>query len=241
MPHDFKIDFLKRLETCELCLEPKYLEEMSRYIPEPLIGSWHPTLAIIGTNPGEYGVDPAEFGTTFVEYYLNRRLDSNTTWERGYVEAYFMLMEPKNASRNGLLYRFNANAAILNVIKCATPNSKDISIVNLENAKNNCLKYLLTQIEYMQPNVILSHGRFACDTTLELLGNGHFGVCDVAAANRIMQLPMDEKSNELLIANQNGRETLFLFNRHLSIFGPAIKALNSNLEEKRRVIGKFIK
>lgn len=186
-------------------------------------------------------MDPSEVNETYVSFYSDRPLwEGNTGWAKGYIEAYSKLIAPKNVPVNDAVSCFNENAAILNIIKCATPNVKGISPLNLEKAKKYCLKYLLKQLDYMEPRIVLSHGRFACNTILDLLRIGHFGSCDVNSVDKIKQLPMNEISKEYVIADQNGRETLFMFNKHLSYLGPAIASLNSNIEEKRKIAEKFV-
>lgn len=144
---------------------------------------------------------------------------------------------------------FNEHAVILNIIKCSTKDIREISKNDIKTAKANCIGYLTRQLETMQPKVILSHSRFACETTIEFLKNGTTYRIDVASRDvgtlarkmREGKPIMDEISKEYVIAkNGSGHRILFLFNKHLSRYGPAMKSLNKNMEEKRRIIDDLL-
>ncbi len=234
-------EILRLLSNCRACKETRLLGEDCSYLPEALIGSWHPLLAIVGINPGDGVPDPSSVGETYASFYSYRPLwEGNTGWAKGYIKAYKTLIVPKAHPIDEVIGNFNQHGAILNVIKCGTPNVKDISNDSLEAARSNCVQYLLKQLDYMQPKIILSHGRFACNTMLELLRNGNFGDCNTHLIDKLLQMSMGEISGEHVIATRYDKKTLFLFNKHLSYYGPAIRSLNANLEEKVAIIRKII-
>jgi uracil-DNA glycosylase len=213
------------------------------HVPEPFIGNLHSRFAIIGANPGSYGGQQRSFKnlTDYVNYHEKEFCKSAFDWVEDYCEAYSMLVNP-----GANLTVFNENAIILNVIKCSTKiKLSEIPKLDKEQAKNNCIDYLIQQLENMQPSIILAHGRFACDAIMGILRSGtNYEVDEKMSSHSISTLQglsMEEISREYIIAkNKKGRKTLFLFNWHLSWWGKAKKRLNYNIEQKRRIINELL-
>jgi hypothetical protein len=167
------------------------------------------------------------------------------TWPKGYLEAYRLLMDKPHAH----LSDFNKNVMILNVIKCST--KKGLSKVpkcDREKAKNNCKGYLIRQLENTQLRVVLSHGRFASNTIIEILRDAsNYKVSKISSfspptfnnINTLAELKMDDLSNHYIYGeDKEEHNILFLFNKHLSFYGSAIHRLKQNLEKKRTIVKK---
>lgn len=241
-----KEEIIEKLYSCRICQNTCLKGVVCSPFPEPLIGNWAANFAIIGVNPGPFTLDFEKL-SEYMDFYSNPEkcgLDLKERWQRGYFEAYRKLVNLKST-----LDDFNRHAVILNIIKCSTRDLKNIPKNALEKAKANCIGYLTAQFEVIQPKVILSHGKFPCCTIVDMIRNGtKYAVVSTSRdidtlAKDIHTRPhyIDEISKEYVIAkNGNGRKTLFLFNKHLSIYGPAMKSLSKNIEEKRRIIRDFL-
>jgi hypothetical protein len=200
---------------------------------------------MVGVNPG-INEDTFNSLSEYVKCYSSN--DFVLEWGRGalgYFEAYKRLAVPELSDDETILQHFNKHAAILNLIKCSTPDTKGISKKNLEKAKDNCVGYLLRQFGCMEPKVVLSHGRFAIETILGLLEDGELGFKSVGISALKARLKttseyMNEISKEIIIAYKGTRKTLFLFNKHLSYFGPAMKSLQNNIEAKKNMIANIL-
>lgn len=239
-------EIIKELYSCRVCQNTCLKGMVCSPFPEPLIGNWHASFAIIGDNPGRSDLDFEDLNE-YIDHYSNPKkcgLDLKERWQKGYFEAYKRLLNPEST-----LDDFNMHAVILNIIKCSTKDIKKIPENALETAKANCIGYLARQLEAIQPKVILTHGKFSCCTIIDMLRNGtKYTVvstsCDIdTLAKEIHTRPyyIDEISKEYMIAkNGNGRKILFLFNKHLSYYAPAMKSLNKNIEEKRRIIDDLL-
>jgi len=242
----FKEEIMEKLYSCRICQNTCLKSVVCSSIPEPLIGNWRASFAIVGVNPGPISLD-FENLREYIDFYSNPQkcgLDLKERWQRGYFEVYKKLVNLKST-----LDDFNRHAVILNTIKCSTTGLKKIPEGALEKAKANCIHYLTAQFEVIQPKVILAHGKFTCCTIVDMLRNEtKYAVVSTSRdidtlAKDIYTRPhcIDEISKEYVTAkNGNGRKTLFLFNKHLSIYGPAIKSLSKNMEEKRRIIRDFL-
>jgi hypothetical protein len=209
-----------------------------------VIGNWEAKFAIVGINPGS-SEDCKWKCDEYISYYSNPQkcgLGSKDGWRRGYFEAYRMLVTRELTIDN--FRNFNENAVILNIIKCSTENIRKLDGKRYESARKNCIGYLKRQLDLILPKVILVHGKSPCVEIIDMLkDNSRYKVVksttaiDVLTAKIIKPYSMDTIGKEWVLAKDNsGREVLFLFNWHLSRWGPAKKSLEQNLEEKRRMI-----
>jgi hypothetical protein len=202
--------------------------------PEPFIGNLHPRFAIIGTNPSSYENKQPHFTNVadYMDYYENKFLPSfsDKEWPGKYLRAFKMLANSPNAS----LIDFNRDAIILNIVKCSTKIEwHELPEWAKEEAKKNCINYLVRQLEKMQPRVILAHGKPACIAIMDMLRDEtrfrnvstHSGKLIKTLAEEIRRRDsMDGISEESIQAeNENGRRILFLFNKHLSRWKPTFK------------------
>lgn len=247
-------EIIKKLYSCDICQKTCLKDWTSFRFPEPFLGSLHPSFVIVGINPSE--PSPAEHRAAlerkfkdeegYLSYYLSeegRKVseDDLRVWARGYLEAYRMLVDKEST-----LDDFNKDAMILNVIKCPTKSIREIPENAIETARVNCLGYLIGQLIAIQPKIVLSHSKFPCKTIMKMLEDGtnykvdtessSCGVDDLAKLR--LQQSMTNVSREKIIAkSQSGDRTLFLFtNLHLSRWMFAKKSLNTNIEEKRKII-----
>jgi hypothetical protein len=209
----------------------------------------HPKFVIIGANPSSYEGEQRRFidVTDYINYHEKKFFEGASEedwvkrWAKGYLEAYRILMNNPYAH----LSDFNKNAIILNVIKCSTRiKLSNIPKWDKEEAKNNCIDYLIQQLENMQPPIVLSHGRFACDAVIGMLRDKTDYKVDVLSSrdlDTLSKLTMSDRSNHYALArNQQGHEALFLFNKHLSFFGSAMYRLKQNLGKKRTLVKRVI-
>jgi len=222
--------------------------------PEPFLGSLQqPTLAIIGINPGKKDETTSENRfwdeNSYLECYLSEegkcRKALIDRWTLGYLVAYKILIKNdlnKPAEEN--LDEFNNRVTKLNIIKCPT-REKPLN-KQLDEARNNCLPYLIDQLKQLQPRVILFHSRFACSTAVEMIRSGvynlHNASRDLDDLDDPSKVNMDDISSEFIIARDwNDRKTLFLFNWHLSWSGRACKGIKNGLEKKHEIIKEILK
>ena len=237
---------MTELYSCRICQENLLRGQLCSEFPEAIIGNWHADFIMIGVNPGK---NEATFNSVkeYIKWYSSNNFTLN--WGRcawGYFEAYKRLATPDMSDNEIVLEHFNKHAAILNLIKCSTPNTKGISEKNLERAKDNCIGYLMRQLNYMQPKVVLSHGKFATKTMLNLLTNDKFGFKTKGISKLETRLLtamnyMDEISKETIVAYEGTRKMLFLFNKHLSYFGPAMKSLQNNIQAKKDMVAEVLR
>lgn len=236
-------DLLKELYSCYKCRDTYLKGEICTQFPEPFLGILEEEItkkfAIIGINPG--WTDDSEITSLekYIKFYMNHGPNKNARWFKGYFEAYKRLVDLE-----ATYYDFIENVVILNVVHCPTIDIKSISKKNRQAAINNCMHFLIRQLSMIQPRVILVHGQFACEWIIEILEKGvdykiQNGSCNLET---LENLNMGEKSKEYMITkNKEGYKTLFLFNKHLSYYGPAINSLNKNIDQKRIMIGKMLK
>jgi len=247
-------ELIRQLYSCRVCLNTFLKGEVGFPFPEPFLGNPNASFAIIGANPG---VGSFDFNywlrffesdiKNYVNYYQNDAkisLESYKEWAKGYVEAFVTLVNPNSTvDLASKLDSFNKSAIILNIVKCATKKMPSKKVCEL--AKSNCLGYLIRQLEAIQPIIILSHSRFACKTIIEILKNSQTVVDDtshktldtLARKMREGAPIMNEISKEyIIVKNRSGRKTLFLFNWHLSWYERALKSLENNIEQKKRII-----
>jgi len=240
---------MRDLYSCRICQSTCLEDLICCPFPEPLIGNWKASFAIVGINPGPSSGNFEDLNQ-YIAYYSNSKecgliLDPEKRWQIGYVKAYTLLFSrPGNTEL--AIDDFNENAVILNVIKCSTADASKIRGQRLEMAKANCIDYLARQLEIIKPKVILTHGKPSCLAMIDVLKNEtKFTIVSTSSDKSIntlaeeMRRPysMDEISKEYIEAkSENGHRTLFLFNKHLSYCGPAAKSLDKKLEEKRKKI-----
>jgi uracil-DNA glycosylase len=220
-------------------------------VPEPFIGNLHSSFAIIGTNPGSYENQQKSFKdlTEYVNYYEKEFYKSASHWIKRYCEAYRMLVNP-----DADLTVFNENAIILNVVKCSTSIkwSKLPEEAREEARSNcNCINYLVRQLGKMQPSVILAHGKPACIAIMDMLKDdtkfrsvSTYSGKGINKLAKEIRLPnsMNGISEEIIQAkNENGRRIGFLFNKHLSIWGPARNSLEKNEGNKKTMIDDLLR
>jgi hypothetical protein len=210
--------------------------------PEPLIGNCKARFAILGTNPG---CSDETFANkkAYVDYYSDSKrcgLDLKECWQIGYFLAYDRLVNSEST-----LDDFNDDAVILNVIKCSTRNVEEICRSDLQEAKENCKHYLVRQLEAIRPRIILSHGKFACSSTIDILSDKkkYAIVSDSSSCsvNMLAEKSMDEISKYHVMAeNEHGQRILFLFNKHLSFCPIAMESLQEDLTEKKRLVSTLL-
>jgi len=234
-------DLMKGLYYCRkcqnTCLEGRICEGA---FPEPLIGNWQASFAILGKNPGPIDLRFKDLNE-YVDHYSNHKkcgLDLKECWQIGYFLAYAKLMNPESTIDD-----FNRDAVILNTIKCSTGSTEDTNRIpetDLEKAKDNCRDHLIRQIQTIKPKVILSHGKFACWATIDMLRNERKNVVSALSSCNIDTLAeknMNEISEEyVMVENEDGRKVLFFFNKHLSFCPIAMRSLEKNIEKKKRMI-----
>lgn len=222
-------EYLKDLFSCHKCHD--MLEPTTKF-PEPFLGNIRANFAIVGINPGENESTFKNIDKYINYYYHIAKLD-NKRWTKGYYEAYKRLMNQKATYKD-----FNDNTVILNIIKCATKKKPSKKV--LDFSKNNCKLFLMKQLKQIKPKVVLVHSRFSCDFFDEFLHDGHtFRILQKSYTKKLSEISMDDISKEYLIAKDNsGRKILFLFNKHLSYYGPSMKSLEVNIDKKRRLIKK---
>lgn len=242
----FVKEVIEELYSCRVCHDSCLENKVCSPFPEPLIGNWYASFAVIGANPGlsDHYFENIE---QYLDYYSNPGkcgLDLNELWQAGYFQAYKSLVNQESTPND-----FNRNAAILNIIKCSTESLR-ISRSALSTARENCIGFLRKQLESMPLKVVLAHGKLACCTLIDMLTHekGYAALsssCDIQdLAKKIHTSPnyIDQISKEYVIAeNTEGNKSLFLFNKHLSYLGSAVKSLNNNIVEKRKLVNAFIK
>jgi len=240
------IKVMKELHSCRICQDTCLRGMVCCPFPEPLIGNWQASFALVGINPGPSTHDFEDLNR-YIAHYSNPKkcgLDLKERWQRGYFEAYKRLVNQEST-----LDDFNKHAVILNIIKCSTVDISKIRGQRLELAKANCIGYLTRQLEAIEPKVILTHGKFSCCAITDMLRNRtKYTVistsCDIdTLAKEIHTRPhyIDEISKEYVIAkNGDGRKTLFLFNWHLSRYGIAVNRLKKNIEQKKRIVKQML-
>jgi len=244
---DMPCTLIEEMYSCR-CQQDCLKEYVDCLFPEPFIGNLHARFAIIGSNPGSYG-SPIDFKDVkdYSDYYEKHFFESAPeeewvkSWPKGYLEAYKLLV-----NHEASLADFNRDAIILNVVKCST----DINWGRLpkwtkEEAKNNCIGYLIQQLENLRPRVILTHGRFACNTIIGLLRDERKYQVEAALSscnlNTLSGLNMNNLLRNYIIAkNEDRKESLFLFNKHLSFYGSAMYRLKQNLDEKKLLVEKML-
>jgi len=213
--------------------------------PEPLIGNWKASFVIVGINPGPSSGDFKD-SNQYIAYYSNPKkcgLKSQEGWQRGYLEAYRRLVNPE-LSNDEAIDHFNSHAAILNIIKCSTVDASKLRGQRYESAKTNCIGYLEKQLELISPKIILTHGKKPCIEILDMLKSKskYVEVQSSTNINILAEKIKDSYSMDRILPtikyitakDREGREVLFLFNKHLSRWGPAQKSLKQDLEEKQR-------
>jgi uracil-DNA glycosylase len=232
----------EELYLCDKCQNTCLKDKVCSKFPEPLIGNCQARFAILGINPGRSDRTFAD-EKEYVDYYSDSKrcgLDLKECWQIGYFLAYNRLVNSEST-----LDDFNKDAVILNVIKCSTENIREICRNDLQKAKENCKDYLARQLEAIKPKVILSHGKFACSSTIDMLRHEkkYAVVSDSSSCSidALAQKNMDEISKEhIMLENEDRCRILFLFNKHLSLCPIAMESLDKNFPKKSKLVSDLL-
>ncbi len=260
---------LTKLYRCPETGCPLYeTNEQNEGCAEPLLGAQYPTLAIIGINPRRPGKDGkmaddnrfhdlSTYVSCFSENGECREIKAEHLKGRyrGYWAAYKRLIKArtkeeaelkldKNEPSPSDVIDYNDKVTKLNIIKC--PTIEKPSNDNLQRAWINCREYLIEQLRILQPKIILFHSRDSCNAGIELLlENNLYHLDDASHDLSDLSDPSKAKMGNFrdkfaIAIDERGRRTLFLFNWHLSYFGPADKWLRHSSVEFREKINEIL-
>jgi len=221
------------------------------FYPEAFLGNLNAKFAIVGINPsgrGDLSFSSFDDYVDFCKEALDEEELRDHIWPRGFLAAYRMLVDAEATVDD-----FNENVVILNVVKCSTtPSWGDLPFSAKwakEEAKNKCKVYLIQQLTEIQPQVILTHGRPACDFMIDLIRKGtNYDVdsssCDLStlAELNLQNVPDQNRLSNHWVSgtSKEGQKTLFLFNTQLSLNQVAMHNLNLNLKEKQSLVKRFL-